>query len=264
MRSGPGVRRGGSHGASLVFYPFLELVMSIATAATIDAIELKRCLRAVLFASDTESSRFALGGAYFANGQVTCTDGRRASRTKCSLVPDDDPFLADVILDRAGLKKLAGALTAKSGAVEYEITATSAVFRFSKLIKKEPTAIEITIERVQGRFPACDDYLPDAPEGTGTISGRAEDLVRWIDAATEGTVYHIEPDGTIRPRYEPRGRVSYDLQVEGAKVAMNPDLLRDWLVTLADDARVKIWTNEDKPCYGQAQGVTFCFMPCYA
>ena len=239
--------------------------MSIATAAsTIDATELKRCLRAVLFASDTESSRFALGGAHFANGQITCTDGRRAARTECSLVPKDDPIGAPVILDRAGLKKLAGALTAKSGAVEYYFTTTSAVFRFSKLVKKVETAVEITVERVQGRFPACDDCLPEAPEGTGTISGRAEDLVRWIDAATEGTVYHIEPDGTIRPRYEPRGRVSYDLDNDGAKVAMNPDLLRDWLVTLADDARVKIWTNEDKPCYGQAQGVTFCFMPCYA
>jgi DNA polymerase-3 subunit beta len=123
---------------------------------------LKELIRRTLFATDNESSRYALGGVLleFDNDRITAvsTDGRRLAKMEGPLASQGNPVQTDAmtIVPSRSMQLIERALVDPEASVHLATRANDFLVRC-------PTATIIT-RLVEGRFPRWRDVLPHRPE----------------------------------------------------------------------------------------------------
>jgi DNA polymerase-3 subunit beta len=138
------------------------------------ADQFARAARSTVYATDTESSRFALGGVLIdvTNGNPTwvATDGRRLScvETETDQAVDDSQTIVP-----GRLMAIAASMAVGDGSVQVEANASEVRFTLD--------AVTITGRLVDGRFPRWRDVVGE-PEGEASVLNVA-DLLSAVDAA---------------------------------------------------------------------------------
>lgn len=202
--------------------------------ARIPADQLRRALEVVLPATDTESSRYALGGVRIEveDGIVNfiATDGRRLYHAEVEVdqAVDDCQLLLPA---RAASLLLTLAKAAADDEVQIE--------RVGEEVTATLSAVVLRCRQLQGAYPRWRDAIPDRPQAGQTVV-RADALAAAIRQAaictsetsravnlTLGTTIEIDATsseaGTSRVELEP---------IEGGPtvtLAVNPQFCVDWL-----------------------------------
>jgi DNA polymerase-3 subunit beta len=126
---------------------------------TIAAADLKRLIRRTIFATDVESTRYALGGVLFEIGDDTLTlvgtDGRRLARAVAALGAEGSPkpIEGKPVVPVKALKQIDRSIADDDGAVALLIQGTSAF-----LLRAERAVIFSRL--VEGRYPRYQDVFP--------------------------------------------------------------------------------------------------------
>ena len=159
-------------------FPSWEPV-NLEAVCRLPADQFARAARATTYATDTESSRYALGAVLLevkgGNPTWVATDGRRLSlvETETDQAVDD----RDVLVPRRVLDIVAG--MAGTGSVQVE--ATNSDVRF------EIDGTTVTGRLVDGRFPRWRDVLGE-PKGQATVLERAD----WLAAVRAAAIVTSE------------------------------------------------------------------------
>jgi DNA polymerase III subunit beta len=220
-----------------------------------------RAVRAVSYAADSESSRYALGGVLIdvADGRPTfvATDGRRlaAVETETDQAVDDrtqgdddeeqanrQPLLVPVIAIRLAASLADG----DEGSVQIEATKSEVIFTGTDFV--------LTARLVEGRFPRWRDVFPEPT--TEPHSVVRDDLLAATRAAavvtseaSNGVAYDFAKALTLTAQSSEYGqsRVTCEIHEAGTacRVKMNPAFVRDYLSHLPSDEEphVSILTN---------------------
>lgn len=199
-----------------------------------------RAVKGVVFATDNESSRFALGAVLVeVKGETVsfvATDGRRLSLVECEhdLAVDDSQTLVPSRV-MAILSRLATAQ--EDGSVQLEATAT-------ELIAEVGTAT-VTARLIEGRFPRWRDVLPDLDAEPTTVL--AEQLLAAVKAAaivttesSKGVDFTFSPDGLLlRGQSAEAGQSSVTCEIVEAGTActakLDPKYVAQWIQGLPKD-----------------------------
>lgn len=197
-----------------------------------------RAIRAVSYACDAESSRYALGAVLIdvTGGDPTfvATDGRRLSavKTETDQAVDDSQTLVPAVAAR-----FAATLAERSeGSVQIEATKSDVVFTFDGGV--------LTARLVDGRFPKWRDVFPEATTEPHVLE-RSELLAATRAAGvvaseqSKGVTYDFGETLTLTARSSEYGesKVKADVVQAGTpcKVKMDPVFVRDYLTGLPAD-----------------------------
>lgn len=220
-----------------------------------------RAVRAVSYAADSESSRYALGAVLIdvADGRPTfvATDGRRLSavETETDQAVDDRTQGDDdeeqkkrpPLLVPVNAIRIAASL-AESDDDAVQIMATKSEVTF------EGKAFTITARLVEGRFPKWRDVFPEPTTEPHSVA--RDDLLAATRAAavvtseaSNGVVYDFAKALTLSAQSSEYGqsRVTCEVHEAGTacRVKMNPAFVRDYLTGVPSDEEphVSILTN---------------------
>lgn len=198
-------------------------------AVTVDAKLLRTALRRTEFATDSESTRYALGGILFeASGDVltlAATDSRRLSVAKIGgCTRSERQFERTVIVPVKATRAIAAACE-KAETVECYATQNSATFQIG--------SVTIYTRLVEGRFPKYRDVIP-----------RPGDIIPIPVGA-----FHTALRQSI---------VVTDKESSGVNFHFNQGLLKITSGSSAGDSIIEF------PCaYSDEEPVTICFDPKY-
>jgi DNA polymerase III subunit beta len=222
-------------------YPTWEPV-NLQAVCRLPADQFARAAKATTYATDTESSRYALGAVLLEvkNGNPTwvATDGRRLSlvETETDQAVDD----RDVLVPRRVLDIVAG--MAGSGSVQVEATASEVRF--------ELEGTTVTGRLVEGRFPRWRDVM-GKPEGEPTVLERSD----WLAAVRAAAIVTSEQSKGVdlewtantlvisgRSAEYGESTVQCDIVAAGttAPVKLDPRFIVDFLRHLPDDEEPQV------------------------
>jgi DNA polymerase-3 subunit beta len=222
-------------------FPTWEPV-NLEAVCRLPADQFARAARATTYATDTESSRYALGAVLLEvqNGNPTwvATDGRRLSlvETETDQAVDD----RDVLVPRRVLDIVAG--MAGSGSVQVEATASEVRF--------ELEGTTVTGRLVEGRFPRWRDVI-GRPEGEPTVLERSD----WLAAVRAAAIVTSEQSKGVdlewtsntlvisgRSAEYGESTVQCDIVAAGttAPVKLDPRFIIDFLRHLPDDEEPQV------------------------
>jgi DNA polymerase-3 subunit beta len=123
---------------------------------------LRELIRRTLFATDTESSRYALGGVLleFEDGKVTAvgTDGRRLAKMEGPIGAEGSPSIGDAmtIVPARSMQLIERTLSDLDADVHLATRGNDFIVRSG--------SVTIITRLVEGRFPRWRDVLPNRPE----------------------------------------------------------------------------------------------------
>lgn len=204
-----------------------------------------RAVRGVVFATDNESSRYALGAVLVEvkGDTVTfvATDGRRLSSVTCEhdLAVDDSTTLVPARA-MALIAKLAG--NAGDASVQLEATGNEVIATVWNAT--------ITARLVDGRFPKWRDVLPERDAKATTVSRDA--LMAATRAAaivtseqSKGVSYTFTSEGIhLHGQSAECGESSVTCDVveagDKATVSLDPTFVTQWLAGVASDAEPEV------------------------
>jgi len=207
-----------------------------------------RAVRAVAYATDRESSRYALGAVLIdvQGGDPTfvATDGRRLSavQTETDQAVDDSQTLVPV----TALTLAAALADGSEGSVQIEATKSEAVLTWLGGV--------LTARLVDGRFPRWRDVFPE-PANEPHAVDRGELLAATRAAAvvtseqSKGVLYEFGGNLTLSAKSSEYGesKVRCELVEAGTacKVKLNPAYVREYLQGLPADEEphVSVLTN---------------------
>lgn len=217
-----------------------------------------RAVKAVAYAADTESSRYALGSVLLditgGNPTFVATDGRRLSAVEAETDQSVDERNADadhppVLIPAHAIRIAASMAEGSEGAVQIEATAREVVFSCD--------GGTITAMLVDGRFPRWRDVFPDGGCEPAVID-RNELLAATRAAAVVtseqslGVDYAFGGDAlTLSARSSEYGESKVKCAVETSGgctgVKLNPTYVRDYLTGLPSDEEpnVSVVTHGD-------------------
>ena len=209
-----------------------------------------RAVRAVAYAADRESSRYALGAVLIdvTGGDPTFvgTDGRRLSavQTETDQAVDDSQTLVPVtaVLFAATLSERS------EGSVQIEATASDVVFTFDGGV--------LTARLVDGKFPRWRDVFPEPTTEPHAVD-RGELLAATRAAAvvaseqSKGVLYDFGSSLTLSAKSSEYGesKVRCELVDAGTacKVKMDPVFVRDYLTGLPADEEPNVLVHTTGP-----------------
>lgn len=209
-----------------------------------------RAVRAVAYATDRESSRYALGAVLIdvTGGDPTFvgTDGRRLSavQTETDQAVDDSQTLVPVtaVLFAATLSERS------EGSVQIEATASDVVFTFDGGV--------LTARLVDGKFPRWRDVFPEPTTEPHAVD-RGELLAATRAAAvvaseqSKGVTYDFGGNLTLSAKSSEYGesKVRCELVEAGTacKVKMDPVFVRDYLTGLPADEEPNVLVHTTGP-----------------
>ncbi len=164
----------------------------------VDGNVFKEAIRRTIFATDVESTRYALGGVLLELGTdsmaLVATDSRRLALVKvpCKSNGDDEPENNAPVVPRAAMS-----LIEKS--VEEDCEVQLAVHANDVLIKCGNSTIYSRL--VEGRFPKYADVIPSSPEHTvELVTGPFYSAVRQAQIVTNEDSRGVDfsfKDGTL-------------------------------------------------------------------
>ncbi len=209
-----------------------------------------RAVRAVSYATDNESSRYALGAVLIdvTGGDPTFvgTDGRRLSavQTETDQAVDDSQTLVPAVAAR-----IAATLSERSeGSVQIEATKSDVVFTFDGGV--------LTARIVDGRFPRWRDVFPEATTEPHVVE--REELLSATRAAavvaseqSKGVTYDFGETLTLTARSSEYGESKAKCSVVQAgtacKVKLDPAFVRDYLQGLPADEEPNVSIHATGP-----------------
>jgi DNA polymerase-3 subunit beta len=211
-----------------------------------------RAVRGTCYATDTESSRFALGAVLVEVSRDTgiasfvATDGRRLSLVECEHGQDVDDGTA--LVPSRALAAMA-ALAGRSGDDEVQLEASA-----RELSATLPGAT-VLARLVDGRFPRWRDVLGGDRAGEQVTVVNREELLSATRAAaivtteqSKGLEFALAPDGIwLHGQSSDAGESSVTIDVvsgpaKAVTVKLDPRFVADWLKGLSaeDDPNVAI------------------------
>jgi DNA polymerase-3 subunit beta len=208
-----------------------------------------RAVTATVYATDNESSRFALGAVLLDVAGSECsfvaTDGRRLSLYQCEHDQDVDPASRNVpaaaLASVAAVAKRAGDEAVQLESTERELVATL-------------PGCTVTARLIEGRFPGWRKVIPSDRDGVvQTVVDRGELLAATRAAAivtseqSKGVDFTFGGDGVVlhgQSNEYGQSDVTIDA-IEGGepvKVKLDPRYVAEWLkgLTAEDDPNVTI------------------------
>ena len=210
------------------------------------ADQFARAVRGVVFATDNESSRYALGAVLIevAGDVVTfvATDGRRLASVECarSQNEDNDPIAP---LVPARVMEIIARLADHAGDAGVQLEATG-----KELVATVGTA-RVTALLVEGRFPRWRDTLPKR-ETKATVVSRADLLSATRAAAictsedSRGVEYGFADGIWLHGKSSEKGESSITCEVlEAGKkcsVKLDPAFVSEWLRGISGDAEPNV------------------------
>ena len=210
------------------------------------ADQFARAVRGVVFATDNESSRYALGAVLIevAGDVVTfvATDGRRLASVECarSQNEDNDPIAP---LVPARVMEIIARLADHAGDAGVQLEATG-----KELVATVGTA-RVTALLVEGRFPRWRDVLPER-ETKATVVSRADLLSATRAAAictsedSRGVEYGFADGIWLHGKSSEKGESSITCEVlEAGKkcsVKLDPAFVSEWLRGISGDAEPNV------------------------
>lgn len=195
-----------------------------------------RAIRATAYATDTESSRYALGAILLTisggNPTLVATDGRRMACVECETDQAVDD--RDILLPVAAAEIAAGN---HGDSVQIETDGKVCVFTTGR--------VTVTGRIVEGRFPKWRDVIPSRElepwsfDRSQLLSGvRAAAIV--TSEQSKGVQFVLHDDATLKAQSAESGEsiVSVDHVEPGrrASVSLDPAFVSDFLRSLDSDA----------------------------
>jgi len=230
-------------------YPLREPV-DAKPVARLPADQFCRAVRAVEYATDRESSRYALGAVLIdvTDGDPTFvgTDGRRLStvQTETDQAVDDSQTLVPV----AAMRLAASIAERSEGSVQIEATNAEVVLTFD--------TTTITARLVDGKFPRWRDVFPELTDEPHAID-RGELLAATRAAAvvaseqSKGVTYDWGSSLTLSAKSSEYGesKVKCDLVEAGTwcRVKLDPHFVRDYLTGLPNDEEPNVLVHTTGP-----------------
>lgn len=213
--------------------------------ARLPADQFRRMVRAVAYAVDDESSRYALGGVCIdvQEGVVSfvATDGRRLSKVEAEVdqaVNDSETLIPARALD------IMGRLAVGDGAVQLEATGKEVVCSIDN-------GTTVTARLLQGAFPKWRNVIPERNDAVPTTVDRytVESAVRAAricqDDVSKGVQFTFANDGLwLHSQSAVNGEASVTCDVvspgQAVSVKLDPDFVLEFLQSLPADGQPTI------------------------
>jgi DNA polymerase-3 subunit beta len=212
------------------------------------ADQFARAVRGTVYATDNESSRFALGAVLVEVSGAVCsfvaTDGRRLSLVQCEHDQSVDDATALVPAHALQSMRIIAEQN-KNESVQLEATS-------SELVASMP-GYTVLARQIQGRFPPWRDVIPDRDGVSETVVARG-DLMAATSAAkivtseqSKGVEFTFSESGvTLHGQSSEYGTSDVTIDVvsggEPVKVKLDPEFVIAWLkgLTSEDDPNVTL------------------------
>lgn len=235
----------------------------------VNSMELRNMLRRTLFATDADSTRYALGGVQFQfnGGSLTLasTDSRRLSVIECLCSKHGlTGFAPASVIPAAALKLLDKCLTS-DGEVLVSVKSNTASFSFD--------GVSISCQLVQGRFPDYRRVVPEQSQIRGRVLIVAKSLaslVRQANITTDETSRGIDLTFTEKDLTASSGvkgigqsRATMPISYQGPKLTMTFDgrYLGEFLKVAGDETvDVQLIASDDRALFVSG-GWTHVIMP---
>lgn len=208
--------------------------------ARLPADQFRRMVKAVAYAVDDESSRYALGGVCIdvQDGVVSfvATDGRRLSKVEAEIDQDVDD--SQTLIPARALD-IMGRLAVGDGAVQLEATGREVVCTIDN-------GTIVTARLLEGRFPNWRDVIPDRPDAVPSTVDRyaVEAAVRAAkicqDDVSKGVQFVFSQEGLwLHSQSSANGEASVTCDVvkagQAVSVKLDPDFVLQFLQSLPGD-----------------------------
>jgi len=232
---------------------------------------MRELVRRTVFATDNESSRFALGGVLVEldTKSVTAigTDGRRLAKMEGpATAVNGSPTAAQPIVPARAMQLIERCLGSAETPVHIAVRANDV------LVKIGPTTISARL--VEGRFPRWRDVFPDRPEAVrvSLVAGPLLAAVRQAAIVTseqsKGVDFSFESgrlvlSGRSAESGESRIELPIDHAGETVKIKMDPRFVGDFLRVLDGGANVSVeLTDAQSACVCRTEdGYGYVIMP---
>lgn len=246
-------------------YPSVE-EFSGDDALAIPGKTLKELIKRTLFATDDESTRYALGGVQIELGELisfAATDSRRlAVATAPGGSASDDPA-------KPVIPKKAMSLIEKSLSEDEDV---QLVVRGNDILVKTPQST-IYSRLVEGRFPNYRDVLPKESKATiDLVVGPFHSAVRQAQIVTNeesrGVDFQFSSGSlTLKSRAADVGESTIELPIsyegEEIKIMFDPRFVSDFLKVLEPEAQIqlKLISSDDPAVFHYLEDYTYVVMP---
>ncbi len=231
----------------------------------------RELVRRTVFATDNESSRYALGGVLveLAGGSVIAvgTDGRRLAKMEgpCQVHGAESSELQPIVPARA-MHLIERCLGSAEAAVHVAVGASEIVVRTGETT--------ISARLVAGRFPRWRDVFPDRPDASKVqfVAGPLLAAVRQAAIVTseqsKGVDFSFEPgqlvlSGRSAESGESRIELPIDRAGEAVRIKLDPRFMIDFLRVLDGGTTVSIEiTDSQSACVCRTEdGYGYVIMP---
>lgn len=231
----------------------------------------RELVRRTVFATDNESSRYALGGVLVELGGATViavgTDGRRLAKMEgpCQSHGDDGGEVQPIVPARA-MHLIERCLGATEAAVHFAVGASEIIVRTAETT--------ISARLVSGRFPRWRDVFPDRPDAAQVklVAGPLVAAVRQAAIVTseqsKGVDFSFEPGQLVLSgRSAESGESRIELPIEHAgeavRIKLDPRFMIDFLRVLDGGTTVSIEiTDSQSACVCRTDdGYGYVIMP---
>ncbi len=237
----------------------------------ISTLLVRELVKRTVFATDNESSRYALGGVLFELGekQVTAvgTDGRRLAKMQgpATSTAGSAAELAPIVPARA-MQLVERCLGSADVPVRIAVRPSEILFQCG------PTTISSRL--VEGRFPRWRDVFPNRPDAIGVhlIAGPMLAAVRQAAIVTseqsKGVDFSFEAGQLVlsgRSAESGESRIELPIEYQGAtvKIKLDPRFVADFLRVLDPQTAVTVeLTDAQSACVcTTADGYGYVIMP---
>jgi DNA polymerase-3 subunit beta len=238
---------------------------------------MREMIRRTVFATDNESSRYALGGVLWELGPERAiavgTDGRRLAKMEGparSVGGHQTPDNTTIVPTRA-MQLIERALAAVAGS-EAEATAQMAVTGHGVLVRCGRVTVYSRL--AEGRFPRWRDVLPVRPDAqrialtVGPFFGAVRQAAILTSEESRGVDFTFSPGNLVltgRAAEAGQSRIELPLAYEGAElgITLDPRYVNDFLKVLDPDKglTLELKDAESAAVYSTDDGYAYVIMP---
>ena len=248
---------------------------AVAAFSAADCFELSTALvrelvRRTVFATDNESSRYALGGVLLelsSDGVIAVgTDGRRLAKMQGPVALKGSPAAAQPIVPARAMQLVERCLGAADAPVQVASDANEIV------VRSGPTTISARL--VVGRFPRWRDVFPERPDAirvnlaTGPFLAAVRQAAIVTSEQSKGVDFSFEPGQLVlsgRSAESGESRVEVPLDHAGAavRIKLDPRFVVDFLRVLDGGTGVAVeLTDPQSACVCRTDdGYGYVIMP---
>jgi DNA polymerase-3 subunit beta len=202
----------------------------------------REIVRRTVFATDNESSRYALGGVLveFAEGRAIAvgTDGRRLAKMEGPVASSGgSPSGAQPIVPARAMQLVERCLGSQDAPVHVAVRPSEIIVR--------TCGTTISARLVEGRFPRWRDVFPDRPDATRVSVTAVRQAAITTSEQSKGVDFSFEPgvlvlSGRSSESGESRVELPIDHTGETVRIKIDPRFASDFLRVLDPGTNVSI------------------------